>query len=265
MNWLHSFYCVGAVVTILAGTVALQAGVGWRNASLLLLPLPVVLLVTFGFLHFPELVHESEQAGRSPMRELLREPWLWGCLIAIFLGGATELGMAQWLPAYAETSLGFPKWIGGAALLAFSVLMAAGRMVVGSIGTRVNPFVVLAWCCGSSVLLFLLGSFLMVPGWALAACIVVGFTGSALWPTVLAVSADRYPAGGATMFAALAAMGNAGGILMPWIVGWIGDLVNLHWGLAVSTLAPLLMLPLVLILKRTRGTSATSFAEVARE
>ena len=67
------------------------------------------------------------------------------------------------------------------------------------------------------------------------------------------------------MFAALAAMGNAGGILMPWIVGWIGDLVNLHWGLAVSTLAPLLMLPLVLILKATQGTSATSFAEVARE
>jgi fucose permease len=51
------------------------------------------------------------------------------------------------------------------------------------------------------------------------------------------------------MFAALVAMGNAGGILMPWIVGWIGDLVNLHWGLAVSTVAPLLMLPLVLLLK----------------
>jgi fucose permease len=182
---------------------------------------------------------------------LLREPWLWGCLLAIFLGAATELGMAQWLPAYAETSLGFPKWIGGGALLSFSLLMAAGRMVVGSIGERVNAFVVLAWCCSSSVILFLLGSFLPTSGWALASCIAVGFTGSALWPTVLAVSADRYPAGGATMFAALAAMGNAGGILMPWIVGWIGDLFSLHWGLAVSALAPLLMLPLVLVLKRT--------------
>jgi fucose permease len=251
MNWLHSFYCVGAVVTILASTVALQVGLGWRNAALLLLPLPFALLITFAFLHFPKLVHESEEAGRSPMTQLLKEPWLWGCLLAIFLGGATELGMAQWLPAYAETSLGFPKWVGGAALLFFSVLMAAGRMVVGSIGTRVNSFVVLAWCCGSSVLLFLLGSFMTVPGWALTACIVAGFTGSALWPTVLAVSADRYPAGGATMFAALASMGNAGGIFMPWIIGWIGDLANLHLGLAVSALAPLLMLPVVLILKRT--------------
>jgi fucose permease len=251
MNWLHSFYCVGAAVTILAGTLALQVGLGWRDACFLLLPLPIALLVTFFFLHFPELVHESEPAKRSLLVHLLREPWLWGCLLAIFLGGATELGMAQWLPAYAESSLGFPKWIGGAALLSFSLLMAAGRMVVGSIGERVNAFVVLAWCCSSSVILFLLGSFLPTSGWALASCIAVGFTGSALWPTVLAVSADRYPAGGATMFAALAAMGNAGGILMPWIVGWIGDLFSLHWGLAVSALAPLLMLPLVLVLKRT--------------
>ena len=67
------------------------------------------------------------------------------------------------------------------------------------------------------------------------------------------------------MFAALGAMGNAGGIIMPWIVGWIGDLVNLHWGLAVSTLAPLLMLPLVLILGRGEVKGPQSFVEVARK
>ena len=157
--------------------------------------------------------------------------------------------MAQWLPAYAETTLGYPQWIGGMALLLFSVGMAAGRMVVGAIGERVNPFVVMAWCCGSSVVLFLLGSFLPVSGLALAACIAVGFTGSALWPTLLGVTADRYSSGGGSMFAALAALGNAGGIVMPWVVGWVGDLSSLRWGLAVSAFAPLLMLPLVLMLK----------------
>ena len=248
MNWLHSFYCVGAVVTILAGTVALRIGLGWRHACLVLLPLPLALLGSFAQLPFPELV--TGQGQRLPMRRLLREWWFAGALIAIFLGGATELGMAQWLPAYTETSLGFPRWIGGVALLLFSVAMAAGRMIVGAVGTRINPFTIMAWGCGSSVCLFLLGSFLSVPLAALVACVAVGFTGSALWPTLLAVTADRYPLGGASMFAALAALGNAGGILMPWVVGWVGDLVNLRWGLAVSGLAPLLMLPLVLLLKR---------------
>jgi fucose permease len=56
--------------------------------------------------------------------------------------------------------------------------------------------------------------------------VLVGFTGSCLWPTTLAVGADRYPRGGATMFALLGALGNFGGIFMPWLVGVVAD----HWG-----------------------------------
>jgi len=248
MNWLHSFYCVGAGVTIIVGTLALQAGFGWRTACLILLPLPVGLLLAFAPLKFPAL---SVAGGRLKLRTLLRRGWFILAMVGIFLGGATELGMAQWLPAYAETSLGFPTWVGGAALLLFSIAMAAGRMVVGAAGPRWNPYRVMAWGCGTSVLLFLAASFLPVPALALAACIAVGFTGSCLWPTMLAVTADRYPDGGATMYGALGALGNMGGICMPWIVGWVADHSNLHSGLAVSALAPALMLPLVLGLGRT--------------
>ena len=104
----------------------------------------------------------------------------------------------------------------------------------------------------SAIVLFLLGSFLPNPTLALTCCIVAGFTGSCLWPTMLAVTADRYPSGGATMFGTLAALGNAGGIFMPWVVGFIADRSNLHWGLAVSAIAPLVMLPLVLRLRANR-------------
>ncbi len=247
MNWLHSFYCVGAAVTILAGTVILRLGWGWREACLTLVVLPLGLLVAFAPLAFPALVTDAQ---RLPVRRLVRRGWFLAALVAIFLGGATELGMAQWLPAYAETTLGYPAWVGGSALLAFSVAMALGRMVVGVIGNRMNPFHIMAWGCATSVGLFLAGSFLPVPGLALAACVAVGFTGSALWPTLLAVTADRFPEGGASMFGALAALGNAGGIFMPWVVGWVADFHGLAWGLAVSALAPALMLPLVIALGR---------------
>ncbi len=247
MNWLHSFYCVGAVVTVLVGTLALHFGLGWRGSCLILLPLPVALVIAFAPLRFPKLITTG---ARMPLRKLIRQGWFVAALIAIFLGGATELGMAQWLPAYSETKLGFPVWVSGASLLLFSVAMALGRMVIGMVGQNWNPFAVMAWSCLSTVALFLVGSFFPIPAVALTACILAGFTGSCLWPTMLAVTADRYPNGGASMFGALAALGNAGGIFMPWVVGWITDLQNLHWGLAVSALAPALMLPIVRRLKR---------------
>ena len=249
LNWLHSFYCVGAVVTILAGTLALRAGLGWRASCLLLLPLPAALLAAFAPLTFPPL---SVAGARLSVRVLLRRRWFLAALLAILLAGAAEAGLAQWLPAYAETSLRYPAWVGGAALLFFSVAMAVSRMGVGAAGARLDPFRVMVWSCSLSVLLFLGGAFLPVPGLALAACIAVGFTGSCLWPTLLAVTADRYPEGGASMYGTLAACGNAGGIGMPWIVGWVADQRNLHWGLAVSALAPALLLPLVLGLRAGR-------------
>ena len=96
MNWLHSFYCVGAVVTILASTVALQIGFSWRHACFLLLPLPLVLLGAFALLRFPALVAD-ETGGRTPLRHLLRGRWFWGALAAIFLGGAPNW---EWLSGY---------------------------------------------------------------------------------------------------------------------------------------------------------------------
>lgn len=250
MNWLHSFYCVGAAVTILAGTLALRLGLGWRGACLGLIPLPLALMAAFAPLEFPDL---ATGQTRTPLPVLLRDAWLWGALAAIFLGGATELGMAQWLPAYAETALRFPAWIGGASLLAFSLAMAAGRMVVGAAEGRMDPYRVMMAGSAASVLLFLVGAFASPPSLALTACVMAGFTGSCLWPTLLAVTADRYPSGGATLFGALAALGNAGGIGMPWLVGVIADRSNLHWGLAVSALAPALLLPLVAALRSRRG------------
>ena len=251
MNWLHSFYCVGAVVTILVGTVVLHAGYGWRFACLVFLPFPATFSVAFAFLSFPPLAVEGTHISA---RSLFRQRWFRLALVAIFLGGAAELGMAQWLPAYAENELGYPTWIGGAALLAFSVAMAIGRMVIGAAGKKWDPYVMMSWGCGLTTVLFLCGSFLPIHSLALAACIVAGFTGSGLWPTMLAVTADRHPEGGASMFGLLAMFGNADGIWMPWTVGWIADRWGLHWGLAMSSLAPALLLYLIFELRSKRTT-----------
>jgi fucose permease len=170
--------------------------------------------------------------------------------VAIFLGGALELGLAQWLPAYAEMSLGFSKWTGSISLLAFSTAMALGRIFAGVIGRRVDPIKLMLNCCWASVVLFLLACFAPWREVALAASVAVGLAGTCLWPTTLGVAADRFPQGGASMFGLLAAFGNLGGILMPWLVGVTADRSSLRLGLATSTACPLLMAVVLLWMQR---------------
>jgi fucose permease len=249
LNWLHSFYGIGTVVTVLVGTLALRLGMGWRTISLTFIVAP--LLVVLGFLNvdLPPLISDTE-GRRTPMRDLCRNSSFVAVNVAIFLGGALELGLAQWLPAYAEMSLGFSKWTGNISLLAFSAAMALGRISAGLIGRRVDSIRLMLGCCWTSVVLFLLACFAPWPAVALAASVAVGLAGSCLWPTTLGVAADRFPQGGATMFGLLAAFGNLGGILMPWLVGVTSDWSSLRLGLATSTVCPLLMALVLLWMQR---------------
>ena len=251
MNLLHSFYCTGAVCTVLAGALALRHGLSWRALSLWLTILPALVTLAFSGLRLPPLVAHGET--RTRLRHLVREPYFLAALAAIFLGGATEAGLAQWLPAYAETTLGFSKWTSVMSLLYFSLAMALGRIAIGIAGHRIDPFTLLLVCCWGSTALMAAGSFAPWPMAALTACMVVGVTGSALWPGTMGVTADRFPQGGASMFGLLAACGNLGGVLMPWAVGWVSDRSDLRWGLSTAVLCPFLMVFLLLWMRGRTG------------
>lgn len=239
LNWLHSFYCVGAVGTVLIGSGALYVGIPWRAVAAALIALPAVLLIGFARLHIPPLVHED--AERERLRTLVRHPAFLLALLAIMMAGGTEAGMAQWLPAYAERVLGYTKAEGALALAGFSVAMVAGRMMAAALEHRVRPILLMVVSCGILVFLFGVGCSVPRVSVALAACIAVGLPVSCLWPTTLGVTADRFPHGGASLFALLAAAGNAGCFAVPWIVGIVAERSTLSAGLATAGACPALM------------------------
>ncbi|HEX4124042.1 MAG TPA: MFS transporter [Tepidisphaeraceae bacterium] len=259
MNLLHSFYCIGAVATILLGVLALRFGVSWRTVAQGLVPFPLVLAAFFLLAALPPMVHPGE--ARTPIKSMLIEPFFLAGMIAIFLGGATELGMAYWLPDYAEKTLGFSRWWAGMGFLGFSLGMSIGRIGVGFLPRSVGPIKLMLICSAASVVFFLLGSFSQSSVLALSCCVLVGFSGSCLWPSTLAVAADRFPLGGATMFAVLSMLGNLGGIVMPWIVGVVADCASLRLGLATATLCPLGLIP-ILLWMRNRSADVGPIAPV---
>jgi len=67
------------------------------------------------------------------------------------------------------------------------------------------------------------------------------------------------------MFGLLAAFGNLGGILMPWLVGVTADRSSLRLGLATSTACPLLMALVLLWMRhRTAAESSESHDSIAQ-
>ncbi|MBM4037318.1 MAG: MFS transporter [Planctomycetes bacterium] len=243
MNWLHSFYSIGAVATALGVSEALERGMGWRTVSFALIPLCVLVAAGFVGMRVPRLV--ADGYDRMRLRRLCREPYFLAALAAIFLVGCTELAMAQWLPAYAEEGLGFSKVAGGRALMGFYVVMAGGRIAGGLVGHRVRATSLMIGCCALAACLYAVASFAPWRAAALAACGAMGLAVSCLWPSMLAVAADRFPHGGASMFALLAAFGNGGGILMPWLVGAVAGATSMAWGMATGILPPVLMVALL--------------------
>jgi fucose permease len=249
LNMLHSFYSLGAVLTILIASLLIYLGVSWRLTTIGMAVLPLSAFIGFIGVKLPPLVCDER---RMSLRKLLLQKFFIVSLLAIALCGASELGIVQWLPAYAERGLGFTPWLGGLSLMFFSFGMFVGRWMAGRAGHHYSPFVLETAACILTAAFIALGSFIPHPTIALGACIFTGFAVSCLWPTMLAIVAGEFPAGGASMFGLLAAFGNAGGIIMPWLIGIVTDLTNLHIGLASNALAPAALLIFLAILARHR-------------
>ncbi len=196
LNRLHGFYCLGGVATVIVASVALKLGVPWRMVAAVMTLIPLALLAGFAFSPLPPLVHPDHT--REGLRRLVRQPRFLFAMAAIVLAGATEAGIMQWLPAYAERGLGYSKAAGAAMLVAFSLFMAAGRFLAAHRLGRVDPHSIMFGSAVLCTVLYLIGSLLTLPYPALAACVLVGFACSALWPTNLAVPVC--PARGAGQF-----------------------------------------------------------------
>lgn len=255
LNWLHAFYSIGAVLTTLLAALMIRLNTHWtvfhwRNVCLGLIVVPAAVLAGFIRAPVPPLVAEEKQ--RTSSLTLLSHVAFWVAMVTMTLAGATELGMAQWLPAYAEKALAYPKWAAGLALTGFSVVMAIGRLGGGVVGKHVRPIRLLIGCCILSAGLYLAGALCPIRAVALASCVMLGLAVSCMWPTTLGLTADRFPHGGATMFALLAAFGNAGGA-MNMVIGSIADRSGLHAAIAAVAICPAVMVGLLIYLGRRHG------------
>ena len=252
MSLLHSFYCWGAVGTILLSTLFFAAfGVQrWRLLSCLWALIPLYNIYNFATCPIEHLVEDGE--GMT-MGQLFATPLFWVSVLLMVCSGASELSMAQWASAFAESGLGLTKALGdllGPCL--FAITMGISRVLYGKFGDRLDLTKAMlssgALCLGC----YLLASIATNPALGLVGCVMCGFSVGIMWSGTISISSRRMPLGGTAMFALLAMAGDLGGAFGPGLVGWAtqraGD--DLRAGMLAGCVFPALLIVGLVLMRR---------------
>ncbi len=252
MSLLHSFYCWGAVGTILLSTVFFSVfGTGsWRILSCLWALIPLVNIRNFAVCPIEHLVEKGKSMTGT---QLIKTPLFWLLVLLMVCSGASELAMAQWASAFTESALGVSKTVGDlAGPCLFAVLMGLSRVFYGKYGENMNivKFMILSGIL--CVACYFLAALSARPVFGLVGCALCGYSVGIMWPGTISISAHTLTRGGTAMFALLAMAGDLGGALGPGLVGVVSQETggDLKTGILLGCIFPVILVAGLLFLSR---------------
>lgn len=255
LNLLHLFFSLGALASPLVVGRAVEAGASWQAVMLgtaaVAVPIGVLLAVT----DLPSGRHERA-TGSPRIRIGVALPLVaLAAAIAFYVG--SEVGVSNWLVRYLGSAT---LTLATSTLALFWGCLALGRLVSARLGDRFDHarFAATAALVSSVALV----SAVLVP--SLPASIVlfgvVGFAFGPIYPLIMAVAGDRYPARSAAVSGFLSGTAVFGAIVYPPVMGF----VSLGPGLGVAMIgaAGLAFLCGVVLASIPRGPASVAEADV---
>jgi fucose permease len=222
LNKFHVWFPGGIVIGGLISFGLDSIGISTWQYKLLVILIPTLI---YGFLFFSQNFPATERlqsgvSGAEMVSSTLLRPLFWLIIIAMMMTASVELGPNRWIPAVLEAA-GIP---GILVLVWINLLMAILRYKAGPVVHKLSPTgILLLSAIISGIGLFWL-SFTETLAMAITAGTVFAVGVSYFWPTMLGVTSERIPKGGAL---ALALVGGVGtiivGLVTSPVMGEVAD------------------------------------------
>lgn len=236
LNMLHAWWPGGMIVGGLSAYTLTRLGFGWQfKMGIILIPAFVYGLMALGQ-KFPATERvASGVSAREMFREMLRPMFL---LLAfcMVLTGATELAPNQWMESVLRNIAHTP---GILVLVYISGLMFVMRFFAGTIVHRLSPIGLMVGCAAlAGAGLFAL-SYAYNAFTAFAAATIFGIGVCYFWPTMLGITSEQFPRGGALLLGLMGAIGNIAVDRALPLMGKIYDQYGAAQAFRYMTVAPI--------------------------
>jgi MFS family permease len=218
---LHAWFPGGIVIGGLLAFAFTQVGLGWQAKMLLLLVPSAVYLVMFLGLQFPATEREAAGVSFGDMFKEIGRPLFLVVWLSMWLTAATELGPGQWVSAIFNSVMHSEAQAGIILLVFVNGIMWLMRQFFGQVPHKLSPTLLITATAPIAALgLYLFGQATTAASWFVAAALLA--IGTAYWwPTMLGITSERFPRGGALLLAIIGASGSFSTAVAGPVMGWI--------------------------------------------
>jgi fucose permease len=228
MNWLHSFWGVGAATGPYIMGLCLSGGLKWNSGYQVIGALQVALVIALMF-SLPAWKHKQSEAGTGPevhakygMLEILRLPGVRPVLLAFFCYCAMEVTAGLWASSYLVLNKGISAETAAKMASLFYLGITVGRFLSGFVSgklgdrhmVRLGIALVVA---GIALILLPLGELSLFAGLTVA-----GFGSAPIFPGLLHETPENFGKDRSqTIMGMQMASAYTGSTLMPLLFGFL--------------------------------------------
>ena len=243
LNIIQCFFCMGAVTGPLFGDYAVtKLGLNWRVVFVVCGVVFAMLFVLILFTKFerslsnisqqdsgqatqPE--HESSAAWSIKSYGILIGPIFGSLLLSITLYVALETGLGFFMNSLFTEKLSMPEF-SAAAIALFWFAMMLSRVLASVLYRYQKEITVIAFL--GAVIFSLVLACINVPVLSLVCSFVLGFTLGPIWPNIISIATQKFPAHTGMVTGVLQSGSGLGGAISPILMGYVAN----AYGITIS-------------------------------
>jgi MFS family permease len=252
---LHAWFPGGIVIGGVLSFLFTQIGLGWQAKMLLMLIPSVIYTVMFVGQRFPETERKAAGVSSGEMMAQLARPLFIVIFISMCLTAATELGAGQWYANVFNEVMASTARAGILVLVWVNGIMWVMRQFFGGVSHRVSPVALIAVTAVPAAAGLYLFSLAASPLTAFAAAALLALGTAFWWPTMLGITSERFPRGGALALAIIGGTGSFATAIAGPVMGYLNDRFGPREMLAIWAILPLVIALIFLVIyMRDRAT-----------